>query len=168
MPIKFTLKKTLIFLIASFIWPNLISSSYADNSAEKLAAEKPATHKNHHTDKNNPDSRISLNLPPHMQQHQLATMRGHLEAVQTIVDLIAKSEFTNASAIAHQKLGLTEEMKHMCEMINNQEFRELGMAFHKSADALSEALLTQNIDASLKALNTTLGYCTQCHAQFRQ
>ena len=114
------------------------------------------------------DGRISLNLSPEMKQHQLANMRSHLEAVQTIVGLIAEGAFENASGIAHSKLGLTEEMQRMCNMFSNNEFKELAFAFHRSGDLLGDALKTGDIDKSLRALQNTLGYCVRCHAAFRQ
>ena len=114
------------------------------------------------------DERISLHLSPEMKLHQLANMRSHLEAVQTIVGLIAEREFEKASEVAHSKLGLTEEMQKMCNMFKNDEFKELGLAFHKSGDLLGDALKTKDTDKSLRALQNTLGYCVQCHAAFHQ
>jgi len=114
------------------------------------------------------DARISLGLSPQMKQHQLSNMRSHLEAVQAITGLIAEGEFDKASEMAHKKLGLTEEMNKMCNMFDNKDFTELGLAFHKSGDDLGEALLTKDTNKSLHALQATLGYCVQCHAGFRQ
>ena len=114
------------------------------------------------------DTRISLGLPPMMKQHQLANMRGHIEAIQKIVGLIADGEFDKASEIAHSDLGLTDKMKKMCSMFTNADFRQLGFAFHKSADQLAVVLKTRNTQQSLQALHTTMHYCVQCHATFRQ
>ena len=114
------------------------------------------------------DSRISLNLTPEMKQHQLSNMRSHLEAVQEIIGLIPEEEFEKASQIAHSKLGLTEEMKKMCNMFDNSDFRVLGLAFHDSGDALGDALKTRDTKNSLRALQATVGYCVQCHTTFRQ
>ncbi len=114
------------------------------------------------------DERISLGLSPRMKQHQLSNMRSHLEAVQSITGLIAEEEFMKASEIAHSKLGLTEDMKKMCNMFNNKDFTALGLAFHKSGDLLGKALKTKDTAKSLRALESTLSYCVQCHATFRQ
>jgi len=122
----------------------------------------------HHDMKQINDGRISLGFSPEMKQRQLATMRFHLEAVQAIVSLIAEREFDKASTIAHSQLGLTEEMQKMCNMFSNNEFKTLGLAFHKSGDDLGDALKTQDTKKSLLALHNTLGYCTQCHATFQQ
>jgi hypothetical protein len=114
------------------------------------------------------DKRTSLNLSPMMKQHQLANMRSHIEAIKSIVGLIAEGDFDNASKTAHTKLGLTEEMKQMCNMFGNEEFKKLGMEFHESGDELGDVLQKKDVNLSLKAINRTMGYCIQCHATFRQ
>jgi hypothetical protein len=114
------------------------------------------------------DGRISLGLPPEMRQHQLKNMRAHLVAVQAIVGLVGEQKFEEASEIARSKLGLTEEMQKMCNLFPNNDFRELGLAFHKSGNELADVLKTKNTRDSLRALHNTLGYCTQCHAAFQQ
>jgi len=114
------------------------------------------------------DPRTSLNLPAPMRQNQLAMMRDHLQAVNDIVALITKGKFDAASKIAHGKLGLTPEMKKMCNMFANNDFRQMGFAFHKSADELGDTLKKGDLNQSLHALHTTMNYCIQCHATFRQ
>ncbi len=114
------------------------------------------------------DNRVSLGLSPQMKKHQLANMRAHVEAVQAIVGLMAEGKFEQASETAHSKLGLTPEMKNMCSMFGNEEFTSLGLEFHQSADALAETLKSKDLNKSLRALQTTLGYCVTCHATFRQ
>jgi len=114
------------------------------------------------------DSRTSLNLPAPLRRNQLAMMRGHLQAVNDIVALMAEGKFDAASDIAHSKLGLTPEMKKMCNMFANDAFRQMGLAFHQSADELGDVLKTKNLNKSLRALNTTMNSCVQCHATFRQ
>jgi len=114
------------------------------------------------------DGRISLGLSPQRKVRQLSNMRSHVEAIQTILGLIADGDFNAASKIAHSKLGMTEEMKKMCKMFDNDNFKKLGLQFHKSADVLGDVLLTKDMNKSLRALQTTMGYCIQCHAIFRQ
>jgi len=121
-----------------------------------------------HTAHNMNDKRISLGLSRGMRQHQLSNMRAHLAATQSIIGLISERKFKKASKIAHTKLGLTEEMKQMCDMFENEDFKKLGLAFHKSGDDLGDALQTKNIDASLRALNKTMQYCVECHSTYRQ
>lgn len=124
----------------------------------------------HEMKHNNPitDERISLNLSPMVKQHQLANMRNHVDAVRRIIAAISKDDFDGASKIASQELGLTEEMEQMCNRFENQDFREMGLAFHESGDQLAKMLKTGNVQESLQALNVTMGHCVSCHATFRQ
>jgi hypothetical protein len=114
------------------------------------------------------DKRISLGLKPEMQQHQLSNMREHVKAIQSIVGLLSESDFVEAAQVAHSKLGLTDEMKKMCGMFNNEGFRKLGLEFHKSGDELGEVLQTKDLNKSLRALHRTMQYCVQCHETYRQ
>jgi len=114
------------------------------------------------------DSRTSLNLPAAMRGNQLAMMREHLKAVDDIVAYISEGKFDAASKTAHLKLGLTPEMKKMCNMFGNDNFRTMGLAFHKSADELGDVLKTGNVKRSLAALHRTMDKCVRCHATFRQ
>ena len=152
---------TILFVTLYFAAMALIS--YADDK------DSPMGKMTHHNMKHSMnDGRISLSLSPEMKQHQLSNMRSHLEAVQAIIGLVADGEFDKASETAHSKLGLTEEMKEMCSMFNNNDFSALGLAFHESGDALGDVLTTRDTNKSLSALNTTVGFCVQCHAAFRQ
>lgn len=152
---------TILFVTLYFAAMALVS--YADDKDSQMGK---MTHHNMKHSMN--DGRISLSLSPEMKQHQLSNMRSHLEAVQAIIGLVADGEFDKASETAHSKLGLTEEMKEMCSMFNNNDFSALGLAFHESGDALGDVLTTRDTNKSLNALNTTVGFCVQCHAAFRQ
>lgn len=114
------------------------------------------------------DNRISLGLAPNMKHHQLSNMRAHMAALQEIIGLLAANKFEKASRIARLQLGLTEEMKQMCGMFENEDFKQLGLAFHNSGDELGDALQTKDMKKSLQALNKTMGYCVQCHEKYRQ
>lgn len=122
----------------------------------------------HHHDMSMMDTRISLGLSGPMKQHQLANMREHVEAIKSIVGLMSEQKFDDASKVAHAKLGLTPDMQSMCNMFENEDFRKLGFAFHESGDDLGDALLTKDMNASLRALNRTMQYCVECHATYRQ
>ena len=121
-----------------------------------------------HTAHHMNDNRASLGLSPEMKQHQLSNMRAHMAAVQQIVGLLSERKFEKASKIAHSQLGMTEEMKQMCSMFENEDFKKLAFAFHNSGDELGDALQSKNMKKSLQALDKTTGYCVQCHDKFRQ
>lgn len=131
-----------------------------------FAADEMMHHGDHHAGAM--DMRTSLELPAPMKQHQLANMREHVLAIKSIVGLMAENKFEDAAKIAHSKLGLSPEMQSMCGMFENEKFKTLGMAFHQSGDELGDVLQTRDVNASLRALNKTMGYCVECHATFRQ
>ena len=114
------------------------------------------------------DKRISLALNSMQKQHQLKNMRSHLEAIQNIIKLLAKENYDEASKVAYTKLGSTTEMKLMCSSFGNENFENLGLDFHKSADKMSEVFKNKDKNASLEALSTTMNYCIQCHSTFKQ
>ena len=149
--------KQMTILFCMLFSIGMIITSFADDNEHTVAQME------HHN-----DGRISLGLSPQQKIHQLANMRSHVEAIQTIIGLIANRDFNAASEIAHSKLGLTEKMKKMCKMFDNNNFKKLGLQFHQSADVLGEILKTKDMNKSLRALQTTMGYCVQCHATFRQ
>jgi cytochrome c556 len=95
-------------------------------------------------------------------------MREHVLDIKSIVGLMAENKFEDAAKIAHNKLGLSPEMQSMCGMFENEKFKLLGMAFHQSGDELGDVLQTRDVNASLRALNKTMGYCVECHATYRQ
>ncbi len=132
------------------------------------AADERMHHEDHHHDMSMMDTRTSLGVSPEMKQHQLSNMRQHVEAITSIVGLMSESKFEEASKIAHSKLGQTPEMQAMCSMFNNEKYKTLGLAFHKSGDDLGAALQTKDVKASLNALNKTMQYCVECHAAYRQ
>ncbi len=114
------------------------------------------------------DKRVSLGLNAKQKNHQLKNMRSHLKAVQSIIDLLAEDNFDEASDVAYEKLGSTTEMKLMCASFGNEQFENLGLEFHKSADEMSEVFKQKNKKQSLKSLSNTMNYCIQCHETFRQ
>lgn len=133
-----------------------------------FAADEKMQHEGHHHDMSTMDTRTSLGLSAEMKQHQLTNMRGHVEAIKSIVGLMAENKFEEASKTAHAKLGSTPEMLKMCNMFENKDFKTMGLAFHKSGDDLGDALQTKDVNVSLRALNRTMQYCVECHATYRQ
>ena len=155
--------KKITMFVSMLLFAGMVFYSYAGDKSNSMEHEMQ-----HSKRQSVNDERISLGLSPAMKRHQLSNMRSHVEAVQSIVGLLSEGSFDKASHIAYSKLGLTEEMKKMCNMFENEAFRSLGLAFHKSGDALGDALHTKDMTESLRALHTTMGYCVQCHATFRQ
>jgi cytochrome c553 len=114
------------------------------------------------------DIRIPLGLSSRIQHRLLVNMRTQFKATQAIIGLLAREKFEPASKVAHARLGLTDEMGRIYDLSKNQDFKNLGMAFHKSAAELETALQTKDMKKSLLALRDTMGYCVLCHGKFRQ
>ena len=150
------------FLLAASICIGLLGVNSVFAEEEKMNMGS------HHHDMSMMDMRTPLGVTGAMKQHQLSNMRGHVDAVKTIVGLMAESKFDEASNVAHTQLGLTPDMQAMCGMFNNRDFEKLGLAFHKSGDELGDTLKTKDVNASLRALNKTMQYCVECHATYRQ
>ena len=139
---------------------------YACNTTKKTDSNKNISHKMEMM--NIDDGRVSLHLNAMQKHHQLSNMRAHLKAVQTIVNLIAQDDFQKASDVAYKELGSTTEMRMMCASFDNKTFETMGLEFHKSADKMSAVLKTGDKAKSLEALATTMNYCVNCHAMFKQ
>lgn len=114
------------------------------------------------------DERIPLGLDAAAKRHQLANMRAHLEAVESIIKALGAEQFDEAAATARKRLGLTPQMQQMCNAFANAEFREAGFAFHRQADAMAGEFESRDLQRSLAALSRTMQHCTSCHTQFRQ
>lgn len=114
------------------------------------------------------DNRTSLGLSAKIKHRQLVNMRAQMLATQAIIGLLAEEKFEKASKISHTMLGLSDEMKQIYDLSKNEDFKKLGLAFHNSSDELGAALQTKDMKKSLRALHNTMGYCVQCHNQFRQ
>lgn len=114
------------------------------------------------------DNRIPLGLSTKVQHRLLVNMRAQLQATRTIIGLLAEEKFEKASKISHERLGLTDEMRRIYDLSKNEDFKDLGLAFHNSATGLETALQTKDTKKSLRALHDTMGYCVQCHGKFRQ
>jgi len=114
------------------------------------------------------DKRTSLGLSSKVKHRQLVNMRAQMAATQAIIGLLAEGKFEKASKISRTKFGLTDEMKQIYDLSKNEDFKNLGLAFHNSADELGTALQTKDMKKSLQALSNTMGYCVQCHNKFRQ
>lgn len=149
-------------IISSLFFIAILTFSCGNNTdTKKERASTPTPEKSL-------DKRISLGLNAKQKNHQLKNMRSHLEAIQSIIQLIAQDKFDEASVIAHENLGSTTKMRLMCASFGNEEFENLGLEFHDNADKLSEILLTEDKTKSLEAVGKTMNYCVQCHATFRQ
>jgi len=154
-------------LIGGYLFTGCNDNSTHENKVQKVQV---VSEKHNPDDKTNrpDDGRTQLIMSPQKAQHQLKNMRSHMQAVQMITYYLSNDQYDSAALVATNKLGLTEEMKTMCSSFGNPKFESLGIAFHKSADRMSDILKTRDKDKSLEALALTMKYCVTCHATFRQ
>ena len=160
-----------LHLLVTIIGASILFTSCeckSETKSEKAVVESTTEPSKKKHSKMGNDGRISLNLNPMQKKHQLQNMRSHLEAVQTIVQLLAEDNYDEASKVAYEQLGSTTEMKLMCASFGDKNFENLGLSFHESADKMSAVFKNKNKDESLKALSNTMNYCIQCHATYRQ
>ncbi len=160
----FKIKLIGVLLFFSALFMSCAENKTTNENAIDVQKELPLNDEMMQTD----DERISLGLNAMQKKHQLKNMRSHLVAVQTIIELLAKENYDLASKVAYSELGSTTEMKLMCASFGNEQFENMGLAFHASADKMSEIIKTKDKKASLEALSVTMNYCVQCHANFRQ
>ena len=59
------------------------------------------------------DHRNLVEMPPKMQQHFLANMRGHFVSLDAIIAALADKDFEKAADIADNQLGMRK--RHQCE-----------------------------------------------------
>jgi len=90
-----------------------------------------------------------------------------VEAVQSIIGLLAEENYDKAADIVHS-MGSTPEMQKICNRFANEDFKKLGLAFHQSGDGLGDTLKAGDLKKYLQALHTTMNSCVSCHASYRQ
>jgi hypothetical protein len=115
------------------------------------------------------DDRKPIPLLAMMASHQKQNMRDHLVAIQEIVSAIATDDFAAVEQSA-RRMGYSEQMGRMCTHMGAAApgFAEQAMAFHHTADRITEAARARDRSRTLLELGATLQACTSCHAAWRQ
>ncbi len=146
----------------------IVLLSFVFGACESQVSKEKQVQNHKETAPKSLDSRKSLHLNAMQKNHQLTNMRSHLEAVQSIISLLAEDKYEEASKTAREKLGSTTEMRMMCASFGDKNFEKLGLEFHKRADEMSEIFKTKDKDKSLSALANTMNMCVRCHATYKQ
>lgn len=115
------------------------------------------------------DTRAAVPLLPMMANHQKQNMRDHLLAVQEVVAALATEDYAGIEKAA-ARIGFSEQMGQMCTHMGAGApgFTEEALAFHHTADRISEAARKRDRSAVLVELSATLQTCTACHAKWKQ
>lgn len=136
------------------------------------------------------EGRQLANFPPHMRQRFLTTMRGHLDALSSILAALAEGNHVKAGQIAAARLGLNSpaaagckvathgsdkqkksgsmDMEQMMSRYMPQGMREAGLAMHQSAsDFAVVAAKTGDAKLTYPALARVTQHCVACHSAYR-
>jgi hypothetical protein len=116
------------------------------------------------------DSRTPLHLDPAAREVLKATMREHLQAIQTVVAALARDDYERASTLAHEELGFPKHHQVMRRERGTEfpaRYRELAMAHHREAEDLARAIADRDPKPILERLERTLRACVACHRAYR-
>ncbi|MBI5815928.1 MAG: hypothetical protein HZB29_09995 [Nitrospinae bacterium] len=113
------------------------------------------------------DRRVTLKTPAMMREHLKQNMREHLKTVNETLIKLGAGDFSGASAVLHERLGVTEEMKRMCGMFGDETYRKMGIALHEDADETAKVIATGDMKKSVVAVGTLLNRCVACHEMFK-
>lgn len=115
-----------------------------------------------------------VQLPAQLVDHTLANMRANLQALSEIQEQIAKQNYSIASGIAEERLGMSALKLHGAERVAKhmpQEMRELGSTMHHAASKFAlvaqESAVDHDMGKSVAALATLTQACVNCHASYR-
>jgi hypothetical protein len=123
------------------------------------------------------DPRQLAPLPAPMQEHMLASMRDHLQTLNTVIGDVADAKFDAASKLLEERLGMSSlPLHHAAEMAPYfpQPMQDAGTNMHHAASrlaiALQNASVTQTFDSMREvdaALHEVTSACVGCHAAYR-
>jgi len=118
----------------------------------------------------NEDSRILVEMPQMMQEHQLANMRDHLKSINEILFNMGNGDLDKAAEIAEARLGMSSlslhGASHMAKVIP-KEMGEIGMSMHKAASHFSLKAEEGDPLPAYKALQKVTSACVACHAAYK-
>lgn len=120
------------------------------------------------------DLRQLVELPPMMQQHMLANMRDHLQALTEIQRALAQGRFEQAADLAETRLGMTSLQSHGAQHMGQfmpEGMRTIGTAMHRAASRFAikveEAGAGGELPPVLDAMADIMAQCAACHNGYR-
>ena len=116
------------------------------------------------------DGRQLVQLPEKMQQHMLANMRDHLEAINGILFHLANNELDAAAQLAEQNLGMSSLESHGAEHMAKfmpEGMRRAGTAMHRAASHFALTAQEGELLPAVKSLAEVTKTCVSCHAVYR-
>ena len=116
------------------------------------------------------DSRQMVSLPEMMQEHMMANMRDHLEAVNEILVSLRDEEMDRAAEIAEQRLGMSSLEAHGARHMAGhmpEGMRTMGEDMHRAASRFALKAQEGEPLAAYGALSDVTSACVACHASYR-
>lgn len=118
------------------------------------------------------DARTPIKLDPGVRAQLREEMRGHMEALDDIIAALAAGDFPRSAAGARASLGVGSG-KGLGRFMP-AEFRQMGMAMHRSALDFADAAAAvtgepaaADWQKATTALATLSATCRGCHGAFR-
>jgi hypothetical protein len=138
------------------------------------------------------DTRQQLEFPAPMKARMLSNMRDHLQVISEVIDAMSRGQFSQASKIAHDRLGLDSpsaegcrpqtnsssaqmstptSMEQMMAQFMPEGMRNIGLSMHTSASdfsvAAAESAKSGDGKPAWAALARVTQNCVACHAVYK-
>lgn len=118
------------------------------------------------------DPRTRIDMPPEVRDQFLEHMRNHMAALDSVMQLLAAGQTKEAGALARKEMAMGQGMGFGRYM--PIEFREMGMAYHRSAeefarltDTLADKPSAEQWRELIGGIGAITSKCAGCHGAFR-
>lgn len=120
------------------------------------------------------DNRQQAQLPDHISQHLMATMRDHLLALQEITLHLSDSSYEKAADVAEKRLGMSSVEIHYAKFLGKympEEMRLIGTKMHEAASRFAvsarNAKQIGGLNRAFASLSEVMNQCVNCHTAYR-
>lgn len=116
------------------------------------------------------DTRAVVAFPKELKEHTLTNMRHHLQAIDGILEALAKNDTDKAADIAEQQLGMSSLSLHGAHKASAYmplAMRKAGMRLHHTASKFALIAPEGDNRKTFAALREVTLSCISCHAQFK-
>jgi len=116
------------------------------------------------------DHRIAVSMPEPIKTHTLSNMRHHLQALNDILEALAKNDSDQAAKIAESQLGMSSLGLHGASDAGKympKGMAQTGMSLHHAASRFALTVVEENPKKTYAALNKITTSCIACHAQYK-
>ena len=118
----------------------------------------------------NEDRRQFVQLPEMMQNHMMANMRDHLNALNDILVNMKNGELDKAAEVAEARLGMSSleahGASHMAPFMP-EGMRQAGTSMHRAASRFALKAQEGEVVPAYQALSDVTSACVACHSAYR-